>query len=66
MFKVHIVVREMLKKVNVIGHFQKYHNTLCLSLQNFISIAFIFSWDCINSQEKMETMFRVRVRWLGG
>ena len=40
-----------------IGHFQKYHNTLCLSLQILKSIAFIFPWDHSKSQEKMETMF---------
>ena len=29
-----------------ISHYQKYHDTLCLSLQNFaLSIIFIFSWD---------------------
>ena len=40
-----------------IGHFGKYHNTLCLSPPNFcISIVFVFSWGLCNSQEKLETM----------
>ena len=42
----------------LIGHFQKYHNTLCLSLQNFAYVLLLFSiWDHSKSQESMETMF---------
>ena len=40
-----------------IGHFGKYHHTLCLSRPKFcISIVFVFSWDHCKSQEKLETM----------
>ena len=34
----------------VISQYQKYHNTLCLSLQDFAL------WDVQWSQEKLETM----------
>ena len=43
---------------NPIGHFQKYHNTLCLS-SKILHIKhcsyFLFSLDC-KSQEKIKTM----------
>ena len=40
-----------------LGHFQKYHNTLYLSLQNFAqAFFFILSWDLQWSQERLETM----------
>ena len=39
-----------------IGHFGKYHNTLCLSLQICISIVSSFSWDLKWPQEKTKTM----------
>ena len=32
-----------------IGHFQKYHNTLCLSLQNFAQVLLLFSVGTIVS-----------------
>ena len=39
-----------------IGHFQKYHNTLCLSSKFCINIVSIFSWDLQWSQEEIQTM----------
>ena len=39
-----------------IGHFGKYHNTLCLSPKFCISIVVVFSGDRCKSQEKLETM----------
>ena len=41
-----------------ISQYQKYYNTLYLSLQTFAhaSIVFIFSWDLQWSQEKLETI----------
>ena len=39
-----------------IGHFGKYHNTLCFSPQIFISIVFVFSWNHCKSQGKLQTM----------
>ena len=38
------------KQRSVIGHFRKYHNTLCLSPQFCIRIVFVFSWDHCKSQ----------------
>ena len=46
-----------LLQVASIGHFQKYHNTLCLSSKILHKYCFILSWDHSKSQEKMETMF---------
>ena len=41
-----------------VSHYQKYHNTLCLPLQNFSQALFslYFCWDLQWSQEKLETM----------
>ena len=40
----------------IIGHFRKYHYTLCLSPKFYLSIVFVFSRDHCKSQEKLETM----------
>ena len=39
-----------------IGHFGKYHNTLCLSPKFYISIVSSFSWDLQWSQKKTKIM----------
>ena len=39
-----------------IGHFGKYHNTLCFSPQILLGIVFVFSWDYSVSQEKLKTI----------
>ena len=39
-----------------IVHFQKYHNTLCLSSNILHKLCSIFSWDFLWSQEKLKAM----------
>ena len=39
-----------------IGHFRKYHNTLCLFPQILHKHCFCFLFGSLNSQEKLETM----------
>ena len=52
-----VISHHFLSSDEAISQYQKYHNTLCLSLQNFAkALFFIFSWDLQWSQEKLETM----------
>ena len=51
------VLKCLVSSISLIGHFRKYHSTLCLAPKFFISIVFVFSSDHCKLQEKLETMF---------